>query len=1056
MKRLFVFFLFLFCVVIFTYGQGHEPTPKFVKMMKDPKVNFYDVQKEFKNYFKNRDKGRGTGWKIFKRWEYLMESRLFPTGERTNLVNPWEEVQKFNESFAGESTPTWTELGPNTFQTVTGGWNPGIGRINDIELDPNNSNIIYIGTPSGGLWRSTTGGNSWTPLTDDLPAIGVSCILIDPSDSNVIYIGTGDKDAWDCWSRGVLKSTDGGATWNTTGMTFVPTDWQKIHKMLMHPTSYNTLFAGTYYGLYKSTDGAATWTLVLDGDVDDIEFKPGDPNVVYAVTNEVPSPIFYRSTNGGNSFTATSMTSTRRSQIAVTPANPGYVYYFSKDAGTYRSQDSGVTWARKGRAPTAGSQDWYDLAIAVSPLNADEVHVGEIETFVSFDGGKKYTKTAIWSYPNNTGYVHADIHEMQYFGTTLYVGSDGMITTTDDSASSWVDLSEGLAIRQFYRMGSKVNANPYKLVGGSQDNGTSVYSTDHWHEWLGADGMECVIDYTNENIVYGCIQYGSFYKSTDGGNNSVNISQPGDGDWVTPYVIDPLDPNTLYVGNAYVRKTTDGMGSWTTIGNFGTDNVNALAVAKSDPNYIYAAKDDLIWRTTDGGSNWTEISTGLPGYFITYIDVHPSNPQKIAVTLSNFWIYAAGEKVYISNDAGTNWVNHSGSLPNLPVNCVVWQDGAYEALYVGMDVGVYYRDNTLTDWISYTGNLPNVMVDELEIDENIQKVRVATFGRGLWEVDVYRAASMAPVANFTADNTTVNQGGTVNFTDLSTNSPTSWSWTFEGGTPPTSALQNPSVTYNSPGNYTVSLTATNSSGSDTETKNNYITVLGQLPTYCSSSGTTFNIEWISNVTIDSFANSSGAAGYSDFTGLIVQLTAGSNASVTLTPGKAPGKPQTEYWKIRIDVNADGDFDDPGEEVFSASGNNAVTGSFTVPSSVVYTGLRVSMKRGSYPTPCETFAYGEVEDYAVNITGAGAASAAAKNSAFTVSMNPAGSQLQISHPKYKGSLLINIYNNKGSLVRKIMHNGGKTKQVNIADLPAGAYSMILHDGKSKVERYFVKK
>jgi PKD repeat protein len=569
--------------------------------------------------------------------------------------------------------------------------------------------------------------------------------------------------------------------------------------------------------------------------------------------------------------------------------------------------------------------------------------------------------------------------------------------------------------------------------------------------------MECVIDYTNENIVYGCIQYGSFYKSTDGGNNSVSIQQPGGGDWVTPYVIDPIDPNTLYVGNNYVRKTTNGMGSWTTIGNFGSGNINALAVAKSDPNYIYAAKDELIWRTTDGGNNWTEISAGLPGYFITYIDVHPSNPQKIAVTLSNFWVYAAGEKVYISNDAGSNWINHSGSLPNLPVNCVVWQDGPYEALYVGMDVGVYYRDNTLSDWISYTGNLPNVMIDELEIDENIQKVRAATFGRGLWEVDVYRATPMAPVADFTADNTTINQGGTVNFTDLSSNSPTSWSWTFDGGTPGTSALQNPQVTYNSPGNYTVSLTATNASGSDTETKTDYITVLGQLPTYCSSSGATFDKEWISDVAIDSFSNSSGAAGYSDFTGLIIQLTAGANASITLTPGKAPGKPQTEYWKVWIDVNADGDFDDAGEEVFSASGKNAVTGSFTVPSSVVYTGLRVSMKRDSYPTPCETFAYGEVEDYAVNINAAGAASvAAAKNSSFTVSMNPANSQLFISHPKYKGSLLINIYNSKGSLARRIMHNGGKTKQVNIADLPAGTYSMILHDGKSKVERYFVKK
>ena len=1051
-------FLVVSCCMFFMYGDNG--TPKHIKMMKDPKVNFYDVQKEFRNYFKDRDKGRGSGWKQFKRWEYFMEQRFYPTGVRTGLADPVTELQNFSESSASmESAATWVSLGPDTFQNVTSGWNPGIGRLTDIVLDPNNSNIIYIGTPSGGLWRSTTGGNSWTPLTDDIPAIGVSCILVDPSDSNVIYIGTGDRDAWDCWSRGILKSTDGGATWNTTGMTFVPTDWQKIHKMLMHPTNHNTLWAATYYGLYKSTDGAGTWTLVLDGDVDDLEFKPGNPNIMYAVTNEVPSPIFYRSTDGGSSFTATSMTSANRSQIAVTPANPEYVYYFSKDQGIYRSTDSGVSFARQGRAPTAGSQDWYDLAIAVSPTDAEEVHVGEIETYVSFNGGRRFTQTSIWSYPNGTGYVHADIHEMVYFGNTLYVGSDGMITTTDDSATSWNDLSEGLAIRQFYRMASGNAANPYKLMGGSQDNGTSVYTTDHWKEWLGADGMECVVDYTNENLLYGTSQNGTFYKSTDGGNSRLNVSQPGSGDWVTPFVIDPVDPNTLYVGNAYVRKTTNGMGSWATIGSFGTGNVNALAIAKSDPNYIYAAKDHQVWRTINGGGAWTEITGTLPGYFVTSIAVHPSNPEKIAVTLSSFWTYAAGEKVFTSDNAGTTWTNYSANLPNLPVNCAVYQDGSSDALYIGMDVGVYYRDNTMGNWVSFMEGLPNVAVYELEIDESIQKIRACTFGRGLWESGLYSTAPQGPTADFTADTTTVQVGGTVNFTDLSTNNPTSWSWTFDGGTPGTSTQQNPSITYNTAGTYNVTLLAANANGSDTEVKNGYITVIPPLPTYCASSGTTYNLEWIAGVDIDSFSNTSGSAGYSDFTGLTVQLTSGSTASVTLTPGKAAGKPQTEYWKVWIDYNVDGDFDDAGEEVFSGSSKNAITGNFTVAAVTAYTGLRVAMKRDAYPTPCETFTYGEVEDYAVNISGAGAAAGNNGNSGnnrMSIHTDPTNNRLVINHPGYDGSLLIKIYNGSGKLVKNVIHNGGRTKRVNISNLSPGTYSVVLNNGKNPVKAKFVKK
>ncbi len=1063
MKRWLVLTVFLFSIGIIFLQGAPDSTPKYVKMMKNPNVNFFDVQKEFRKHFNNRDKGRGSGWKVFKRWEYLMEPRFFPTGDRTNLADPWTEMAEFNQEFAGTDAANWVELGPNTFQNNTGSWNPGIGRINDLVIDPNNGNVIYIGSPSGGLWRTPDLGQTWTPLTDHLPAIGVSAILVDPTDSNVIYIGTGDRDAWDCWSRGVLKSVDYGATWNTTGLSFVPTDWQKVHKMVMHPNDNLTIWAGTYYGMYKTVDGGANWTKVMDGDVDDIEFKPGAPSIMYAVTNEEPAPGFYRSVDGGNTWTAGTMTSTRRSVIGVTPANPEFIYYYAKDVGIYRSGDSGLTWSRKGRAVTAGSQDWYDLAIAVSPVDADEVHLGEIETYVSTTGGRRFTKTSIWSYPNNTGYVHSDIHVMKYVGTTLWVGSDGMITHSNDSGESWTDHTEGLAIRQFYNIGAGNPTNPYKIVAGSQDNGTSVYTTNYWHDWLGADGMECIVDYTNPNILYGTSQNGNFYKSDDGGENRLNINQPGGGDWVTPYVMDPVDPQTLYVGNSSVRKTTNGMGNWTTIGSFGEGNINALAIAKSDPNYIYAAKDDLVWRTKNGGGTWTEISAGLPGYFVQAISVHPENPEKIVLVESSFWTYADGQKVYTSSNAGDTWTNYSANLPNLPLQTAVYQGGANDAMYVGMDVGVYYRDNTMSDWMPYMDGLPNVMLYELEIDFNIGKLRAATFGRGLWETDLYNYSTGGPpTANFSADNTGIHVGDSVVFTDTSSGTPTSWAWTFESGTPGTSTLQNPTVTYNTAGTFTVTLEATNSHGSDTEIKTGYITVteVPQLPTYCASSGAAYDKEWIAGVTVGSFSNSSGAAGYSDFTAMAASLTAGASASVTLTPGKPGGKPQMEYWKVWIDYNVDGDFDDAGEEVFSGNAKNttAVTGSFTVPSSAagVYTGMRIAMKRDAAATPCEAFAYGEVEDYAVSISGASAAPVNMKKGRnFQAAIDASGAQYSISHPQYKGSLNINIYNSKGKLVKRVMHNGGNLKKVDVSDLPAGSYTAELHDGKVPVKRRFAK-
>lgn len=226
----------------------------------------------------------------------------------------------------------------------------------------------------------------------------------------------------------------------------------------------------------------------------------------------------------------------------------------------------------------------------------------------------------------------------------------------------------------------------------------------------------------------------------------------------------------------------------------------------------------------------------------------------------------------------------------------------------------------------------------------------------------------APVAQFSADNTTVTVGTDVQFTDQSTNGPTSWSWTFDGGTPSTSTGQNPVVTYNTVGTYTVTLTVSNAQGSDTETGTNYITVQDTGSSYCESSGNSYNYEWIAGVQVGDLNHSSGALGYADYTGQTAALTAGANVTVSLTPGFASGS-YSEYWSIWIDYNMDGDFDDPGEGVFSDSGSSTVSGSFTVPSSAAgVTRMRVSMRYGSSPSACGSFDYGEVEDYSVDIGG----------------------------------------------------------------------------------------
>ena len=226
-----------------------------------------------------------------------------------------------------------------------------------------------------------------------------------------------------------------------------------------------------------------------------------------------------------------------------------------------------------------------------------------------------------------------------------------------------------------------------------------------------------------------------------------------------------------------------------------------------------------------------------------------------------------------------------------------------------------------------------------------------------------------PAADFTADPNPVQYGNSVQFTDQSMYIPTSWSWTFEGGTPAASTDQNPLITYDTIGTYTVTLTAANAEGSDTETKVDYISVQEVVLDYCDSQGNNCSYEYISNVTVDTFSNSSGASNYTDFTYLTANLIAGNTVNVSLTP-EFPSTVYTEYWKIWIDYNVDGDFEDAGEEVFSGVGSSTVTGSFTVASVTANTRMRVSMKYAGYQTPCEFFTYGEVEDYTANITSGG--------------------------------------------------------------------------------------
>lgn len=748
-------------------------------------LNFYEIQKKAEEYWTTHDPTeKGKGFKPYKRWENYWERRLMEDGTfppagitHRNYQQYLKNAGLLKQGAKAMAGANWTSIGPNS---TTGGY-AGIGRINAVAFHPADTNIIYIGSPGGGFWKTTNGGTNWTCTTDNLASLGVSAIVVKPSNPDVIYIATGDGDASDTWSFGVLKSTDGGNTWSITGLDWSNSYNKVIREMIMDPNDENTMILASNDGIYRTTDGAISWTKVASGNFYDIEANPdASTNIFYSCTNGG----LYRSTNNGATWTnVQNISGSNRLELAVAPSNNNVVYAISSKSsdsgfnGLYRSDDSGATYILKSSTPNllgwsqtgsdTGGQGWYDLTLGVNPADENTIFTGGVTNWKSTDGGVTWTINTFWYGIPGVAEVHADKHHAVWRGSDFYQGNDGGIYRTTDNGTTWVDISGDLVISQMYRLG--VSQSDGKVIAGLQDNGTKLMQTGGtWTDVIGGDGMECAINPVNPNVMYGEVYYGNMERSTNGGVSwtSIKPSGSGNGQWITPFTLDPSVPTTIYAGFARIYKSTNQGTSWTTISpNFGIGAMSYVNVAPSNSNYIYAGTGNALRRTVDGGTNWTTMTT--PGSGTAMMAVHPLDPNTIYAVRQN---YSAGAKVYKSTDGGATWTNISGSLPNLPANCIVYANCTQDGLYVGMDVGVYYRDNTLSDWILHNDNLPNVEIYELEIDYTEKKIYAATYGRGMWKADLYDSDPLISVTAGTLTNPTT-CGGTdgsivLNFTNV--------------------------------------------------------------------------------------------------------------------------------------------------------------------------------------------------------------------------------------------------------------------------------------------------
>lgn len=734
-------------------------------------LNFYEIQKAYRAYQKEsvddsflesrkeREKEGDETEGQYGRWEWFTKQRVYPSGRYPELDSYWDDFLRNRNvnamaaaHFQSAGLPVWHNL--ISPKLPFGGSATGMGRINCMSFIPGNANAYLVGAATGGIWKTSDDGKSWTCLnTDLLPALSITDIAINPNNVNEIYVVTGDmfagfpgigKSLQGQFSAGVLKSTDGGLKWNATGMSFSQNQLMVPQRMLLHPVNDDTLIVASFSGVWRSVNAGKNWTKVKDGIFFSMEMNPKKPDILYLTD----ANGLWRSDNFGTSWTwkggGYSKTGSFRISLAISNADTNLVYLWGQ-GGAFKKYNGTTKTFTTMTSPDALVHPYglYDRALAVAPWNAGVFFVGGSEAAKSYNGGSNWNLTAQWNNEMASDYIHQDVKRF-YFkpgsNYTVFALTDGGIFKTADMGTTWSNISKGIHIGQIYRIcNHPMSADT--IVVGQQDCASNLFvkSDSSMKQIFGGDGMQSLYDPTNAQNMFVCGAYGNLQKSKDGGKN-FSLASPGQCMWLAPYAMNPKNPQTMYIGaKVGVRKSTIGgeFMSWYTVSSAPVlDSIVALAVSGADTNVVYAAKYNKMMRSDDGGVNWVDITSGLPvsNAAIDYIAVSETNRNRVYVCFSG---YSATNKIFLTTDGGSNWTNYSGTLSNVPVNCIVHVTGSSnDEVYAGTDFGVYYRNNSISDWIPFNNGLPNVIVNHLQLEYGTMQLRAGTYGRGLWEIDL--------------------------------------------------------------------------------------------------------------------------------------------------------------------------------------------------------------------------------------------------------------------------------------------------------------------------------
>ena len=682
-----------------------------------------------------------------------------------------ENLQRLNLQ---DNIDQWQSLGPNNIG----------GRSLCVTIHPVDTNVIFMGSSSGGLWKSTSGGigaSAWTLINTGFPSSAVSSIAIDSVNPNVMYIGTGENYGYQfsqngldvrvtrgMYGIGILKTTDAGVTW-TKSLDWSYNNKRGVWRVIINPKNSNIIYAATSEGIYKSVNAGSNWSELLNYKmVMDMEINTADTNVLYAtignLTNNIPQTDkgIFKTTNSGSTWAKLSgglpAAWSGKATLELYKGNQNFVYASIPNdfsyVGYYKSTNAGVNWTAASTSVPMGNQGWYNNGHIIKSNDPNSILVGTINVEKSINGGSSFNTTSDWSAWNEgatppgepegpSNFVHADVHFFESNpkdANKIYIAADGGLYRSNDFGETFYSCNGGFVTSQFYASLANSYQDSVFCLGGLQDNRSAFYQgTTAWFKTFYGDGMSCAINSLNDQICYTEYTYGAINKSSNGGVDWFGISPPGAGNqnnycFVTPFISCRSNPDVMFVGGKSIYKSVTGGGSWQ--GPYGTavfnnEKILSLASSHKTTDTLYCGTvAGTIFRSFNGGLNWTNMTTvNIPNRYVTDVTVNDNNSNEVYFTFGGF---GAGH-VFKSTNSGTVWTDISGNLPDVPHHSVVVDPDYNQNIYVGNDLGVYVTTNSGANWYEFRNGMPYSLVFDVTIVYPNRKLRVATHGNGIYE-----------------------------------------------------------------------------------------------------------------------------------------------------------------------------------------------------------------------------------------------------------------------------------------------------------------------------------